>query len=195
MWLKCLGRLFGAPVGPSSVFHFLTRWGHIFSNFMQATTHEPAQLGSRREALMDWTHQYFSRSQSLPLSLKTNKIGSSSKIFFSFFFLPRTFYEWLARPLGSMRPQSLYEWTQTTYKGVVTPVKWVIPLLMFSTGREPTFMKHIQILRILHPQHRENKFRKSERCAETPQSISWDLPSYCLPALPIGGCLCQSHHT
>lgn len=64
--------------------------------------------------------------QSLPLSLETNKIGSSSV------FPPRTFNQGLALRV-------YLNGTRALRKCEGTPVKWVIPLLVFLAGREPFY--------------------------------------------------------
>ena len=144
MWFKCLGRLFGAPVCPSSVLYFLSRWGHILFNWY--ASHNTWACAARDlEGGPDWTLQHFTRSQRLPFNMEINKTESSS-VFFCHTLLSkvnRSLKRCEASGSIRTRPHQKYE---------VTPLKWVISLLVFLAGREPTYIEHILILRILHTQ-------------------------------------------
>lgn len=135
IWLKHPGRLWGSRL-PIFCFPFPRQMGSHTLIFMQVTQQEPVQPVLWREALMDWVHQCFTRTEpsSQPGDQQNRKQLS---------FSPRSFYQGFAL-------RAYLNGTRALRKCEGTPVKWTIPLLVFLAGREPFYWARTNSQNYIH---------------------------------------------
>lgn len=99
--------------------------GVTYSPIFMQVTHMSLCNQIGREALIDWTHQYFTRTG--PSSQPGDQQNRKQLIFF-----PRTFYQGLAL-------RAYLNGTRALRRCGGTPVKWIIPLPALLAGREPFY--------------------------------------------------------